>query len=242
MLVLVVLALLAGGIVKGALGIGLPLSSMPLLTLAVDLPTAVAILSVPIVVSNLPQALEGGGTAAAVIRLWSVMTALVAGMFLGTWLLVTLDPATASLTVGAALIGTALMLVLQPNARLPPRAEPWIGPPAGLAAGLLGGFSAMFGPPLVVYLVAIGCHGDEFVKYVSVLFLAGSLALLAALGTHGSLGWGELLASSLALVPVFAGLRLGAAIRHRITPRIFRLLVLATVAAAGINLIRRGLG
>ena len=63
-------ALLLSGVVKGILSIGLPLVGMPLLTLAVDVPTAIAILMIPLVLSNLIQAIEGRGTAAMLKRFW----------------------------------------------------------------------------------------------------------------------------------------------------------------------------
>ena len=51
--------LLLAGIVKGALGMGLPLFAVPILVTVFDLPTAIALMIVPILTSNLIQAWEG---------------------------------------------------------------------------------------------------------------------------------------------------------------------------------------
>ena len=62
------LALTLGGVVKGVISLGLPLVGMPLLLFAVDVPTAVNILMIPLILSNFFQAFEGGNTMAVVRR------------------------------------------------------------------------------------------------------------------------------------------------------------------------------
>jgi Sulfite exporter TauE/SafE. len=78
------MALVLSGLVKGILSIGLPLVGMPLLTLVVDVRTAVAILMIPLVLSNLIQAIEGRGTLAMVKRFWPLIICLIGGTFIGT--------------------------------------------------------------------------------------------------------------------------------------------------------------
>src|SRR5258707_10445411 len=84
-------ALLLSGVVKGVLSIGLPLVGMPLLTLVVDVRTAVATLMIPLVLSNLIQAIEGRGTLAMLKRFWSLIICLIGGTFIGTALVSALD-------------------------------------------------------------------------------------------------------------------------------------------------------
>ena len=52
---------LIAGAVKGVIGLGLPTVSLALLTIAVDLPRAMALLLVPSFITNLWQAVAGGG-------------------------------------------------------------------------------------------------------------------------------------------------------------------------------------
>src|SRR5689334_17125770 len=68
-----------GGSAKGALGIGVPLLAAPLGASFMELPSIMALLTVPIFVTNLGQAIEGGGTGAALRRLWPILAALVIG-------------------------------------------------------------------------------------------------------------------------------------------------------------------
>lgn len=48
-------AFVLGGLVKGTLGVGLPLVVVPLLSLVLPSPTAIALVSVPVVASNILQ-------------------------------------------------------------------------------------------------------------------------------------------------------------------------------------------
>ncbi len=49
-----------GGIVKGTLGVGLPLVVVPLLSLLFDSSKAIGLLVMPVLVSNALQSIEGG--------------------------------------------------------------------------------------------------------------------------------------------------------------------------------------
>jgi uncharacterized membrane protein YfcA len=48
--------------------------------------------------------------------------------------------------------------------------------------------------------------------------------------------------SALGMIPVYAGMRIGLRIRHRIDPERFRMIVLAVVWLTGANMIRLGFG
>ena len=78
-----VAALIFSGVVKGVLGVGLPLILVPLTTQFLDVPVAVALLTVPMIATNIGQALEGGRTIPAIWRLRSMLAALVLGTLSG---------------------------------------------------------------------------------------------------------------------------------------------------------------
>lgn len=60
LIALLAASLAIAGLVKGAIGVGMPVLAFPLLSMLVDVQTAVMLLSVPLVLCNIPQALEGG--------------------------------------------------------------------------------------------------------------------------------------------------------------------------------------
>ena len=70
---LVMATFLLAGTVKGVIGLGLPTVSLAILTVAIDLPTAMALLLVPSFATNLWQASVGGNATSLWRRLWPFM-------------------------------------------------------------------------------------------------------------------------------------------------------------------------
>src|SRR5947207_10210823 len=88
--VLVGLALLLAGFVKGASGMGFPLIATPTVALLLDIRIAITILIIPNIVMDVAQVFRGGFPFAVIRRFgWFGLTTLI-GVFLGTKVLVTL--------------------------------------------------------------------------------------------------------------------------------------------------------
>ena len=233
-------ALLLGGVVKGALGIGLPLVLVPLTTQFLAIPAAVALLTVPMVASNIGQALEGGHTVAATRRLLPLLGPLVAGTLLGTHLLLNIDRRVLSGIIGGSFMVIAGLLLCMPRVRIPAEAHRWASPLVGFTAGVLGGISAMFGPPVVAYLVGLGTAPDTFVKSMAIVAFTASVTLLLALGGSGMLSSHDLVVSAGALIPIQLAMPLGRWLRGYIAPGLFRAAVLGVLVIGGLDLLRRG--
>ncbi len=58
-------SLIVAGLLKGTIGVGMPVVALPQLSLFIDIKSAAMLLSLPLVFSNVPQALEGGKTVRA---------------------------------------------------------------------------------------------------------------------------------------------------------------------------------
>jgi uncharacterized protein len=236
-----ILVFVFGGVVKGVTGVGLPLVLVPLATQFVSVPVAVALVSVSMVVTNIVQSAEGGHTAAAVRSLLPIQVPLAIGAVLGTHLLINIDIRWLRLIVGPSFIILAVMLLCLSRVRISRRAARWSGPFVGFGAGLLGGMSAIFGPPMIAYMVGIGVDPDTFVKRMAILALTASATMLLVLGTSGAMSGGDFLISALALIPIQLGMPLGRWLRGRIKPHLFRILVLVVLAASGADMLRKAL-
>lgn len=230
---------LLGGSAKGALGIGIPLVAVPLTTQFLELPAVIALLTVPMFATNIGQAIEGGGTLAALYRLWPMLLAIAVGTWAGVQLLISIDRRLLYGVVGTVLVLLAVWLLCQPRITLGRSAERWAGPPVGLMAGVLGGISGMFGPPLIAYLIGLGLRPDEFVKHISILFLAATGTLLLALGGTGSMSWVDVAVSAAAVIPIYLGVMIGRWLRRYCPPELFRALVLGVLAFGGVQMLRR---
>ena len=236
-----VFALVMAGTVKGVLGIGIPMVSISMLALVVDVPTAVALLPVPIVLANLYQSLFSGQLRNTFRRFGPLVLAVVIGTFLGARMLVQIDPRVLLGVIGAVVLIFAATAYLPNPVRLGPRAERWVGPPIGLLGGVLGGMTTFFGPPIIMYLFALNLEKDEFVGTISTIYLCAGVPLAVGLGMYGIMGPREYLWSCAAAVPVFLGLVIGQWLRTRISHTAFRNALLLMLIVVGVRLLYRAL-
>ena len=97
-------SLVIAGLLKGVIGVGMPIIALPLLSMLIDVRASVMLLSVPLVLSNIPQALEGGEVIPCVAALVPVLIGMLAGTVVGVAVLLTIDPGMAKLIAGIVVI------------------------------------------------------------------------------------------------------------------------------------------
>lgn len=236
-----VLAMLAGGAVKGVLGMGLPLVSMPVMATFVGVPRAMALLVLASLMTSVWQSVAGGLAVPLAKRLWPMLAGMLAGTWLGVKALSSFHGSALYLTLGTIVAVFASILTRRVVFTIAPRAEPWIGPVVGIASGVVGGLSMLFGPIYAMYFSGLKLDKETFVSAVALTNTWGTVALAGALAGFDLLGAAELAASFAALVPAFAGLALGTWLRRRIDEIVFRKTLAAVLFVIALNLIRKGL-
>jgi len=240
-LILGAIAFLAGGTVKGVLGIGLPPIVVSVLATVVDLPTAIAVMVVPVMASNLLQAYQGGKFGVTLRRFWPLLLPMIVATAVAAQFLTRINVTTGALALGLIVIVFVASQAFPVRPAVTPRLEPWLKLPVGLAAGILGGLSNLFGPVVVMFLVALRLPKDEFVSAAALLFLVGSTTLYLTLIANGLLAADEAVTSFAAALPTLAGVALGQRLRDHIPQETFNRILLALLFVVGLNLIRRGL-
>ena len=217
----------AGGVVKGTLGVGLPLVVVPLLSLVVPAPQAMGLLVLPVLLSNVLQALEGGRLGYAVRRFAPLIVAQLLATLLAIHFSRELSLKALDGAIALTVLSAVVLMLLQPRGEITPRHEVWAGPLVGAVAGTMAGVSSLTGPILITYLMALRLRRDEFVGSISIIYLLGAVPMYAGMLAWGRFGWAEVGWSCLALAPMVLGLRMGAAIRHRLSEALFRRMLLA---------------
>lgn len=210
------------GAVKGVIGLGLPTVAMGLLGLAMAPAQAAALLVVPSMVTNVWQLAAGGRFVHLARRLWPLLAGVVAGTWLTAALAGTGSQPWAVRALGVALVLYAAFGLMAFQLRVPPGAERWLGALSGLATGAVTAATGVFVIPAVPYLQALGLARDELVQALGMAFTVSTLALAVALARGGALGYQQMAASLVALVPAMAGMWAGQVLRHRISPVAFR--------------------
>lgn len=236
----VVCSLIVAGLIKGTIGVGMPVIALPLLSLFIDVKSAAMLLSMPLIFGNLPQALEGGKTGRCLLRLMPVIVGMVPGLFLGVRILLAIDANVARMIVGPVLMGVGVITLLAPKLQVQSRLLLPTGITSGFFGGILGGIAAMPGPLVFIFLLAKGLRGKAFTKEAS-LYLVVSAGLLTILLTASNqFSWLDVSVSMAAILPIVLGMYIGQRLRDKIAPETFRKLVLIAVIAAGAELLRHG--
>ena len=239
----VMVTLVAAGAVKGAIGFGLPLVAVSVLSNIIEVRLALALMIIPIVVSNLWLGVQGGRFGAILAQHWPLVLAVGAGIFVGAWLIVGIDSRILLALVGVVVVLFALVEYFKPGTDKPlpaPLQRP-VGVIAGLLSGVLGGITTAYGPVLLIYLTSLRMPKEVFVSTVGTIWFFASMFLVVAFSAVKILTPQTALLSTAALLPVFAGLYLGRRLRGRVDQRTFQRITLAALMLLGLNLLRRAL-
>jgi uncharacterized membrane protein YfcA len=236
---IVAVAMVCGGAVKGVVGLGLPIVSISIMSTFLSVPTALALVVGPTLMSNLWQLLRARYALQGLRRFWPVMVTLAIGVWASASLVLRVSPAMLYGILGTIVVVFSLSAVMNPHLRVPARAEKWLGAAAGLAGGLIGGVSHVYGPPVTMYLVALHLPKEVFVGAVGLIWFAAALPLAAAYVYYGVLTAELAPWSALACVPALGGFLIGQWVRDRIDQESFRKVLLGFLVLLGLNLIRR---
>jgi uncharacterized membrane protein YfcA len=229
------LGLLAGSTVKGVVGIGMPLVAVPILTMLVSLKTAVTLTTVPVTAANLVQSFQGGLFVPMLRRFWTLLLPLLLTILFSVRLLVVLPERLLDLIIGLAVIAFPVFVSLRPAVRLPPRHEAWLNPLVGVAAGLLGGISTFYGPPLMLYVFGMKLSKEEFIPAISIMYVTAGVGLLLGLWVMGVASHAELGLSVLMLIPTGIGMWLGRHVHVQLSERAFQRVLLCVYIATGLT-------
>lgn len=232
---------LLAGTVKGVIGLGLPTVSLALLTVAYDLPSAMALLLVPSFVTNLWQALAGGNGKAILLRLWPFLLMATATVWIGAAALTRVDLSLLTALLGVLLAAYSLVNLAGVRLTIPARHEGWTGPLVGSVNGVLTGMTGSFVVPGVMFLQAIGLPRDMLIQAMGMLFTASTLALAAALQKADFLTVEHGVLSAGAVIPAIIGMVLGQRIRTRLSEQLFRKVFFIAILVLGAYIIARAL-
>lgn len=231
------------GLLKGSVGFGFPLVSIPLLAMLLGARAAVVVVVVPLLVANLLLVVQQRTHLAGIAgRLVPIIVPLVPASAIGALLLSSLSAGTLSVMVGALIVALSLLSTVERwRVAVPPRLERVASPVVGAIAGLVGGSTSIPGPLLAMYLISLGLRKTPFVTAISLLFISNGLTQLASYARLGLYVDGTLWLS-LALTPAaLIGQAIGLRLQRRLHPEAFRTVVLVVVVVSGSNLVLRGL-
>ena len=223
---------------------GLPLFAVPVLVTIFDLPTAIALMMVPILVSNFIQAWERKSKTISINsikRFLPLVVTLIPFTVFTAQFITKIDVKLGSIFMGFIVILFSLSRFYNKNFEIKPKTEYILSPLVGILAGILGGISSLIGPLIAMYLVSLKLNKDFFVITIAIIFLCFSITLYSTLAINGVLNFSNLTGSILVSIPVMIGVFFGGKVRDRINQKKFELIITVFLIIIGLNLIRKGL-
>jgi len=219
----------------------MPTVSLALLSLGMGLPSAVQIIVVPTVVTNVWQALVGDGLQRLIVRFRTLLLATAGGVWIGYAFLFRTSPKTMTALLGAVIVVYSLSglfnLPLMPRIRREGLASPVVGLTTGVLAGATGNISM----PAIAYLQQLNLARNDIIQMLGILFTLGAATLGMTLLGHGSYEAELLLVSTLAVVPGVLGMLAGQRVRGRLSEKTFRRVLMLGLLLVGSHLVWKGL-
>ncbi|MFY0614712.1 MAG: sulfite exporter TauE/SafE family protein [Hyphomicrobiaceae bacterium] len=238
-LALVIAGFFAAGIVKGTLGVGLPVVAIAILAPTIGLQAAVGLVLLPSIAMNVWQALVGGNFLELLRRLWSLMIMTVAGVWVGVQVLAAADAALLITVLAVVLIAYSLWSLSRAQVRPPGRWEAVLSPIVGFLAGLMFGMVGNFMVPGVIYHQALDLGRDRLVQALGMSFVVISVAMLVFMSRLALIDGATVAISAGAMVPGLLGMAIGQKLRRFLNERQFRLLFFLGLSLAGGNMLIR---
>ena len=235
-IIIIILAVLAGGLVKGTLGFGMPMVALPIIAFIIPPTTAMILLCAPIFLTNFLQIKFRQGVSS--YRFLPMFLCLIIGLIIGARLILEIDVKTITQIIAVSIIFAALVNCFGIKIKnINKNHENTITSLIGFGSGILGGLSTFYGPPMLAYLVAVDLPKEKFVRTVSTMYFIGSFPLYGSLIYYGFATKEDLIFSLILIIPAYIAQQVGTKIRDKFNQKQFRLCILITLIILGFSLL-----
>ena len=233
---IIFMSVFLGAIIKGAVGIGMSMFSVPIIAFFLPPTTAMILLCVPVLITNILQMQIKKGVGS--YRFLPMFIALIFGIIIGCNLILEINLSTISQIIAVSIIFSAIINLFGINIKyINPNLERKLTIPLGFFSGIIGGLSSMYSPYILAYLVSTNLDKETLIRTMATMYFIGSIFIFPiwiynGLGTLNDLIW-----SCLLLFPAILGQKIGTGIRSKISNENFKKIILYTLMIIGISLL-----
>jgi len=234
----IALAFIVAGIAKGAVGMGLPPIALALMSFAVPLESAIAMMVLPSLATNIWQAIYGRGFVRLLVRFRTMAATSVAALIFVAIAFGQLGSQKVAGWVGVILVLYAGLALTAWRPAVSRATERWANPLIGAASGAVAGITGVAAMPFLPYMQSLDIDRHDLVQALGIMFLFIIGALTAALAIQGAFSPINLLGGIAAIAPTFLGVWLGQKARQAISPETFRRVFLIGLFVVGLQMAR----
>ena len=239
-LVLIVFAIFLGGIVKGSVGIGMSMFSVPIIAFILPPTKAMMLLCFPVIFTNFLQMDIKKGVGS--FRFLPMFLALFLGLLIGGKLILNLSLNFISISIASVIIiftslnffGISLKNIKKANEKI-------LSVIIGFLSGILGGLTTFYAPPIITFLISINLDKEFFIRTTATMYFFASIPLYSSMLYHGLGNYYDLIMSLVLVVPAIIGQFFGSKIRKKLSNEIFQKLILIILILIGFSLLFKNL-
>ena len=231
-LIYVMFGLVLSGSVKGIFGIGFPVVAMAILPLFVTPITAITVIALPIVVTNIQQLFSEKEWKIIIFKYRYMAISMMLASFLSSQILTQISVDLITAVIGFALALFAIYSLF--NFTLPITSRPLWQIFAGASSGLLSGMTGIQSTA-IIYFASLSISRNEFVGAVGYIFLVGGLGLSIGLINNNLLNSNSAIISVIAILFSVIGFKLGSLLRPYISSILFKKMLFVTMLLIGIK-------
>ena len=236
----ILISIFVGGIVKGSVGIGMSMFSVPIIAFILPPTKAMMLLCFPIIATNLIQMNIKKGIND--YRFLPMFLMLFLGILIGGKLILNLNFRTISIIIALTIIVFTLINFFGFNLKnIKKRNEKILSVIIGFFSGILGGLSTFYAPPIITFLVSLNLEKENFIRTTATMYFLASIPLYSSLVYHGLGNFYDLLMSLIITAPALIGQYLGTKIRVKLSNKIFRQTILSILIIIGFLLLIKNL-
>ena len=225
-------ALVLSGSVKGIFGIGFPVVAMATLPLFITPITAITVIALPIVVTNIQQLFTEKKWKHIIYKYRYMAIFMMLASFLSSQILTHISVDLITAIIGFALALFAIYSLF--NFTLPITSQPLWQIFAGASSGLLSGMTGIQSTA-IIYFASLDIDRDEFVGAVGYIFLVGGLGLSIGLINNNMLNSNSAVLSIGAILFSVVGFKLGSLLRPYIGSELFKKMLFVMMLLIGIK-------
>jgi uncharacterized protein len=235
-------AFFLGGVLKGVIGLGMPLVAIPLISIVMPVAKAIPLMVLPGFIMNLIQMRQAWNGRMPLRTWWPLLLGMASGVMIGGYFAASAPESLMRGILGGAVVGFVALNFTR--IELPARhvESPVTGLGMGGITGLFGGMTGVFGPTLAMYFLARRLEKERFVWIMAVVMLTGVVFLGGTLSAMGGFSREQVMGTLVVLLPSWLGLTAGAWVRRRVSQDRFRKIALSALFVTGASLIAGSLG
>ncbi|MEM7405363.1 MAG: sulfite exporter TauE/SafE family protein [Pseudomonadota bacterium] len=220
---LVLLTIAFSGFIHGAIGLGFPMISTPVIAVFLDVKTAIVLTLLPTVAVNIATIASASGFGSIIRSYGPMVAASLVGSIAGTYLLAISSPDPFRLMLAILIV----VFLWSSYANRVPRAwlERFMWPAMvlfGLTAGFSGGTTNVMVAVLIIYFLALEIPRPTMVPAMNTCFLTGKLAQIGVLSLTGLVSWQLMVETAPLAVLAVVALRIGQRLQNRIPQATYR--------------------